>query len=95
MFQKRKSHSQCVDDRFSFLHATRHNMCHTSANADLFASVDATVHGHTRMQLERLLSGAGLSAGAALHSVSLSPPQLALAELTHGEWYDPQYSYTH
>lgn len=51
-------------------------------------SVDATVHAHTRMWLERLLSGSGLPAWAALHSVSLSPPQPAMAGPVHGEWYN-------
>lgn len=54
-------------------------------------SADAAVHAHTRMWLERLLSGAGLPAWAALHSVSLSPPQPAMAGPVHGEWYRPSH----
>lgn len=54
-------------------------------------SADVAVHAHTRMWLERLLSGAGLPAWAALHSVSLSPPQPAMAGPVHGEWYRPSH----
>lgn len=56
-----------------------------------FLSIDATVHGESRMRLERLLSGAGLSARAALHSVSLSAPHPAVAGLIHGKWYTAYY----
>lgn len=52
-----------------------------------------TVHAHTRVWLERLLSGAGRIAWAALHPVSLSPPQPAMAGPVHGERYRTQYSY--
>lgn len=55
-------------------------------------SVDATVRAHTRVWLERLLPGAGLPAWAALHSVSLSPSQPAMAGPVHGEWYGTQCS---
>lgn len=41
------------------------------------------------MRLEGLLSGDGLPAGDALHSVPLSAPQPALADSHHGERYDP------
>ena len=50
-------------------------------------STDASVHTESRVQLERLLSGAGLPARAVLRSVSLSPPQPAVAAPVHGEWY--------
>ncbi|KAG7236133.1 hypothetical protein INR49_000697 [Caranx melampygus] len=58
------------------------------------AKKNATVHGHTRVRLEGLLSGAGLSAGAALPPVSLSAPQSALAGPVHGERSEPPFTRT-
>lgn len=52
-------------------------------------SADVTIHGHTRLWLERLLSGASFSAWAALHPVSLPLPQPTMAGSIHGEWYQP------
>lgn len=57
------------------------------------SSPDVPVHPESRMQLERLLSGAGVSARTPLHSVSLSPPQPAVAAPIRGKRYAAQHQH--
>lgn len=57
---------------------------------------DAAVHPILRLWMERLLSGAGVFTGAALHTVSLPATQPAVDSGTsNGEWYSPQHQHLH
>lgn len=58
----------------------------------MYLSADATVLAYAWMWLERLLSGASCHAWTAFHSVSLSPPQPAMAGCPHWERYHSQTS---